>query len=639
MIVYVEVSGRWLVIPCNDTSKDIAWLISEVKTRSLEADLPLHDKVFLTSPDEKLFYSDRDKICEVLHDKEFLKIKNGPPAKINVEQKSDVPTIALSSLSISQSQPGHKTTVILDGNSLNTETLLMLSTGEYKIEVAPYALRKVAQSRKLLNDIIDQKKVVYGVSTGFGNFANVVIPPEDLRQLQTNLIESHCVGVGPPLSPDKTRMLLALRTNILCKGYSGISTESLKTLVNAFNASCLPWIPEQGTVGASGDLAPLAHMALGMMGKGRMWSPSSGWCDAGLVLKANNIEPLQLKAKEGLALINGTQFIASIGSEAVERAKYIALQADVVAALTLEALLGTSRAFDSAIHAARPHKGQQAVAQRIRRLLQYGGNPSEITESHKNCPRVQDAYTLRCCPQVHGVAHDTIDFVKDILNVELNSATDNPMVLIERRETISGGNFHGEYPAKALDYLAIGVHELGGMSERRIERLNNPAYSNLPAFLVKNGGLNSGFMMPHCTAAALVSENKCLCHPSSVDSLSTSAGQEDHVSMGGWAARKALKVVSHVEYVIAIELLCACQAIEFLRPLKSTEALEAVHALVRTVVPPYDKDRVQSTDMEAVVQLLRSRKVWKCVEGIIGQPITPAANVSLSSSPTSSSIA
>uniref|UniRef100_H2YBK7 Histidine ammonia-lyase n=1 Tax=Ciona savignyi TaxID=51511 RepID=H2YBK7_CIOSA len=494
--------------------------------------------------------------------------------------------------------------VILDGNSLNTETLLMMSSGNYNIEIASYAEVKVKKARKLLDDIIVENKVVYGVSTGFGNFANVVISHDNLEMLQTNLIESHCAGVGPPLSPEKTRMLLALRINVLCKGFSGISLESLTTLVDAFNASCLPWIPEQGTVGASGDLAPLAHMALGMMGKGKMWSPRSGWADARIILEANSIRPLKLKAKEGLALINGTQFIAAIGSEAVERARYIALQADVVAALTLEALQGTSRAFDAAIHGARPHKGQQAVAQRIRRLLQYGGTPSEITENHKNCPRVQDAYTLRCCAQVHGIAHDTIDFVTNILNVELNSATDNPMVLIDRGETISGGNFHGEYPAKALDYLAIGVHEIAGMSERRIERLCNPAYSNLPAFLVKDGGFNSGFMIPHCTAASLVSENKCLCHPSSVDSLSTSAGQEDHVSMGGWAARKALKVVSHVEYVVAIELLCACQAIEFHRPLKSTESLEAVHSLVRTVVPSYEKDRVHSTDIEAVTRLL-----------------------------------
>uniref|UniRef100_H2YBK8 Histidine ammonia-lyase n=1 Tax=Ciona savignyi TaxID=51511 RepID=H2YBK8_CIOSA len=566
--------------------------------------------------------------------------------------------------------------VILDGNSLNTETLLMMSSGNYNIEIASYAEVKVKKARKLLDDIIVENKVVYGVSTGFGNFANVVISHDNLEMLQTNLIESHCAGVGPPLSPEKTRMLLALRINVLCKGFSGISLESLTTLVDAFNASCLPWIPEQGTVGASGDLAPLAHMALGMMGKGKMWSPRSGWADARIILEANSIRPLKLKAKEGLfivvvnlinkigllftglrferqwaqsllfahnpacineirlALINGTQFIAAIGSEAVERARYIALQADVVAALTLEALQGTSRAFDAAIHGARPHKGQQAVAQRIRRLLQYGGTPSEITENHKNCPRVQDAYTLRCCAQVHGIAHDTIDFVTNILNVELNSATDNPMVLIDRGETISGGNFHGEYPAKALDYLAIGVHEIAGMSERRIERLCNPAYSNLPAFLVKDGGFNSGFMIPHCTAASLVSENKCLCHPSSVDSLSTSAGQEDHVSMGGWAARKALKVVSHVEYVVAIELLCACQAIEFHRPLKSTESLEAVHSLVRTVVPSYEKDRVHSTDIEAVTRLLRTKQVWKCVEKFINQPITPG--IEMSRSPTSS---
>ncbi|KAJ7385626.1 hypothetical protein OS493_015214 [Desmophyllum pertusum] len=394
-------------------------------------------------------------------------------------------------------------------------------------------------------------------------------------------------------------------------------------------ASCLPWVPEQGTVGASGDLAPLSHLALGLMGDGKMWSPKSGWADASLVLKAHGLDPLKLQPKEGIALINGTQLITSLGAEAAERSRLIAKQADVIAAMSLEVLKGTTRAFDALIQQVRPHVGQRRVAERLRSLLHSSVYPSEIAgksglsvycrcgsnwvcvcESHRFCGRVQDAYTLRCCPQVHGVVNDTIDFVQDVITTEMNSATDNPIVFADQQEIISGGNFHGEYPAKMLDYLAIGIHELASMSERRMERLVNPAYSELPAFLVEEGGLNSGYMMAHCTAAALVSENKVLCHPSSVDSLPTSAGQEDHVSMGGFAARKALKVVENVEKVLAIELLVACQGIDFLRPLKTTEPLEAVHTLVRKAVKYWDKDRYMAADIEAAIKIVKEGKVW-----------------------------
>ncbi|XP_052322987.1 histidine ammonia-lyase-like [Oncorhynchus keta] len=400
-------------------------------------------------------------------------------------------------------------------------------------------------------------------------------------------------------------------------------------------ASCLSFVPEKGTVGASGDLAPLSHLALGLMGEGKMWSPKSGWADAKYVLEAHGLKPISLKPKEGLALINGTQMITSLGAEAVERAQAIARQADIIAAITLEVLKGTSKAFDSDIHALRPHPGQIEVAMRFRALLDSDHHPSEIAESHRFCDRVQDAYTMRCCPQVHGIVNDTIDFTQKIINTEINSATDNPMVFAERGETISGGNFHGEYPAKALDFLAIGVHELAAISERRIERLCNPSLSELPAFLVNEGGLNSGFMIAHCTAASLVSENKVLCHPSSVDSLSTSAATEDHVSMGGWAARKALRVVEHVEQVLAIELLAACQGIEFLRPLRTTTPLEKVYDLVRSVVKPWIKDRFMSPDIEAVHRLLLDQKVWNVAQPYIekynmellpeSRPISPTA--------------
>ncbi|XP_070292595.1 histidine ammonia-lyase-like [Salvelinus sp. IW2-2015] len=321
------------------------------------------------------------------------------------------------------------------------------------------------------------------------------------------------------------------------------------------------------------------------------------------------VTPLVLKPKEGIGLINGTQMMSSLAAEAVERAVGVARQADIIAALSLEALRGTTKALHSDIYAVRPHLGQIEVALRLRSPLHSDVFPSQISgKNHRTCDRVQDAYTLRCIPQVHGVANDTIAFVKIILSTELNSATDNPLVFAERGETISGGNFHGEYPAKALDYLAIGVHELASMSERRTERLVNPSLSELPAFLVQDGALNSGFMIAHCTAAALVSESKALCHQSSVDSLSTSAVTEDHISMGGWAARKALRVVEHVEQVLAIELLAACQALEFLRPLKSTTPLEKVHELVRSVVRPWDHDCQMSPDIEAAPMLLREEK-------------------------------
>lgn len=320
------------------------------------------------------------------------------------------------------------------------------------------------------------------------------------------------------------------------------------------------------------------------------------------------MQPLQLKAKEGLCCINGTQFITALGCESVVRAENCCLVADIVGAFTLEVLKGTPKAFSVGIHAARPHTGQVQSAARLRELLL--ATPSTLQDSHRDCNQVQDSYTLRCMPQVHGISSDTVQFVKLILTTECNSATDNPMIFADTKQSISGGNFHGEYPAKACDYLAIGVHELASISERRIERLVNATLSGLPPFLTPHGGLNSGFMIAHCTAASLVSENKALCHPASVDSISTSASKEDHVSMGGWAARKSLRVVEHVERVLAIELLCACQALEFLRPLSTTEPLERVYKLVREAgVKPWTEDRYMAPDIEMCWQLIRSGQV------------------------------
>uniref|UniRef100_A0AAX7UAY9 Histidine ammonia-lyase n=1 Tax=Astatotilapia calliptera TaxID=8154 RepID=A0AAX7UAY9_ASTCA len=604
----VHIRDEWLAVPCRDTSKTIQWLGQEALKRYIKNKpdnggiTAVKDTRFVVRRCQGLGLLDADDTIEdVLEDNDFVELA--------IEGDTMSPDFI-------PCEPGY---ISLDGNSLTSTDLINLGRGLYKIKLTPEAERKVVQSRELLDTIVKENKVVYGITTGFGKFARTVIP----------------VSVGNPLSPERTRMLLALRINVLAKGHSGVSLETLQAMIQAFNASCLSFVPEKGTVGASGDLAPLSHLALGLMGEGKMWSPTSGWADAKYVLEAHGLKPISLKPKEGLALINGTQMITSLGAEAVERAQAIAQQADIIAALTLEVLKGTTKAFDSDIHALRPHPGQIEVAQRFRSLLDSDHHPSQIAESHRFCDRVQDAYTMRCCPQVHGIANDTIAFVQNIINTEINSATDNPMVFAERGETISGGNFHGEYPAKALDFLAIAVHELASISERRIERLCNPSLSELPAFLVNEGGLNSGFMIAHCTAAALVSENKVLCHPSSVDSLSTSAATEDHVSMGGWAARKALRVIEHVEQVLAIELLAACQGIEFLRPLRTTTPLEKVYELVRSVVKPWIKDRFMSPDIEAVHRLLLDQKVWNVAKPYIekyqteyipeSRPVSPTA--------------
>ncbi|KHJ93345.1 histidine ammonia-lyase [Oesophagostomum dentatum] len=521
--------------------------------------------------------------------------------------------------------------LVLDGASLTPADLVRCERGECILQLSTEAEERVRKGRALLEKIATEHRAVYGVTTGFGIFANVRIENDKLKKLQLNLIRSHATAYGEPLHPSKARMLLALRINVLAKGYSGISLENIKKMIAAFNGKfflftylsfCVSYVPQQGTVGCSGDLAPLAHLALGLLGEAVTLAPFApnaitlvfqlGQCRCGT--KKDNLEPLDLGPKEGLALINGTQMVTALGAYTLERAHNIARQADVIAALSLDVLKGTTRAYDPDIHKIRPHKGQILSALRLRSLLHSDANPSQIAESHRNCNKVQDAYTLRCVPQVHGIVHDTIEFVREIITTEMNSATDNPLVFADREEIISGGNFHGEYPAKALDYLAIAVHELAQMSERRLERLVNNHLSGLPTFLTPEGGLNSGFMIVQVCAAALVSENKVLCHPSSVDSIPTSCNQEDHVSMGGFAARKALTVVEHVEAVLAMELMAACQGMEFLKPLISTAPLNKVYQLVRSVSAPLTEDRFMQPEIEAVTQLLRDNKVWECVQ-------------------------
>lgn len=394
----------------------------------------------------------------------------------------------------------------------------------------------------------------------------------------------------------------------------------MRKFITAYNQDLLSLVPEQGSVGACGDLAPLAHLALGLMGEGRMWDmETKSYIPAADVLKSNlhtekNFEPIKLLPKEGLTLINGAQMISSLLTEALLRSEIAVKTGDIIASLTLEVLKGTIKATHPSIHAARPHPGQILSATAMRNILMPNGNVSEINSSHQECGRVQDSYSLRCVPQVHGIVHDTLKFIRKRLTTELNSATDNPMIFPDQDDkVISGGNFHGEYPAKLADYLAIAIHEVASISETRVQRLMNTHGSHLPAFLIGSSGLNSGLMISHCTAAALVSENKGLCHPASVDSIPTSAGQEDHVSMGGWAARKALKVVENVERCLAIELLSACQALDLLKPLKSTDPLEAVHSLVRIYVPFLEQDSVLSDYIEKLAELIRSGLVYSVV--------------------------
>jgi len=518
-------------------------------------------------------------------------------------------------------------TVDLDGYNVQPEDLVCIAQGA-SAQINDETWARIKDCRQVIDNVVNERRTVYGINTGFGNFAKVRVSPSELVALQENLVRSHASGVGAPLSKEQTRMLLALRINVLAKGFSGIRPETVEKMLSALNKGALPRVPARGSVGASGDLAPLAHLALGLMGEGEMWrTDGTGFAPSADVLSELGLEPITLSAKEGLALINGTQLITSLTAEAVSRASMLEKQACIVASICHEALRGASRpAYRAAVQNLRPHKGQSIVAERMRALL---GPTSEIAEHEKSKQKtVQDSYTLRCIPQVHGIAKDTIDFVRDVITTELNSATDNPMVFSEAAGggvggiTLSGGNFHGEFPAKMADMLAIGVHELASISERRLERLMNPDLSKLPAFLVNAGGLNSGFMIAHCTAAALVSENKGLCHPNSVDTISTSAGQEDHVSMGPIAARNAVQVVENSEYCLGIELVAAVQGTEFLRPHKMSPALEAARALVREHIAPYDHDRYFTPDLEAAATLLREGQLLDAVRPHLPAPET-----------------
>lgn len=504
------------------------------------------------------------------------------------------------------------TPIILTGNDLSVTDLAAVALGAH-VAFGAEAIAAMNASREVVDGAIARGDVVYGVNTGFGNFADVRIGPADLASLQRNLVRSHAAGVGPILPTLETRALMVLRANVLAKGFSGARVETAQLLVDCLNRRIHPRVPEQGSVGASGDLAPLAHVALLLIGEGEC-EVSGQTTTAASALDAAGLKPVTLAAKEGLALINGTQLMTGIAALALLEAETLVRTADVVGAMTVDALLGTDVAFDPRIHAARPHNGQGISARNLKRLLEG----SALRESHRNCGRVQDAYSLRCAPQVHGAARDALAFVRRTIEIEMNSATDNPMVFADAGVLLSGGNFHGEPVAMAADFMAIATAEIGGISERRIERLVNPTLSGLPAFLTEDGGLRSGFMMAHVTAAALASENKSLAHPASVDSITTSANKEDHVSMGPIAARQARSVVANVRRILAIEALAAAQAIEFHRPLKTSSALEAVHEALRAAVPKYDADRIMGPEIEAVAELVRQGALLRAAESHTG---------------------
>ncbi len=448
---------------------------------------------------------------------------------------------------------------------------------------------------------LEENRVVYGLTTGFGALAEVVIPPDRIVELQRNLIRSHAAGVGPPLPEPEVRAIMLLRANVLALGHSGVREVVVERLLDLLNARIHPVVPSRGSVGASGDLAPLSHIALALMGEGEVVVEGRRRA-AGEAMSRAGIEPLQLQAKEGLALNNGTQAMTGVGALALLAAERAVEAAEVAGAMTLEALRGTPTPFDEAIQRARPQPGQAESAARLRGLLR----DSEIRESHRdNDPRVQDAYSLRCMPQVHGAARQAFTYARQVLEVEANSATDNPLIFPEDGRILSGGNFHGQPVAQVLDLVAMACADLASISERRLARLVDPDRSGLPAFLVREPGTNSGFMMPQIVAASLVSEMKQLASPASVDSIPTDADKEDHVSMGMTAARQARDAVALLETVVALELLAAAQGLEFLKPLRPGRGVDAAYRKLRQRVPPLDRDRVMGPDIEAAESLVR----------------------------------
>ncbi len=491
--------------------------------------------------------------------------------------------------------------ILLDGSSLSIDQLLAVADGNAEVAVAPHALVRIENARRVVDEKAHGDAAVYGINTGFGALAETAIPRDALGALQLNLIRSHAAGVGELLPARSVRAAMVLRGNVLAKGFSGIRVETLERLLDLLNRRVTPCIPSRGSVGASGDLAPLSHLALVLVGEGDATVGDDPVMHPGHeALRRAGLAPVTLAAKEGLALINGTQPSTAIAALAAAGAQRLARAADIAAALSIDALRGSTRPFDPRIHEARPHGGQGVSASNIRRLLEG----SAINKSHEHCGRVQDAYSLRCAPQVHGAARDVLEFVVRTLTIEANAATDNPMVFADDDDIVSGGNFHGAPVALASDLIVLALAQLATISERRSDRLVNPVLSDLPAFLTPNSGLQSGYMLAQVTAAALVSEIKTLAHPASVDTIPTSANREDHVSMSMGAALKAERALELATRAIAVEMLCACQAIDLLSPLQTSAALQRAHAAVRDVVAPLRDDRPPAPDIERIAELI-----------------------------------
>ena len=499
----------------------------------------------------------------------------------------------------------------LNGNNLTLEELVKVAREFYPVEMSEEAVNRVITSRKLVEKFVQKEAVVYGITTGFGKFSDVAISKDEIEVLQRNLIISHACGVGEPLAEEIVRGIMLLRANALLKGHSGIRLDTLKTLIDMLNKGVHPIIPEKGSLGASGDLAPLAHMVLVMIGEGEAFYQGSRMSGREAMERAG-IDVVQLTSKEGLALINGTQVMTAIGALTVYDCKKLLKLADIAAALTLEGQRGIIDAFFKQVHEVRPHPGQLNTAENLLNLLE---GSSLVTRQGQL--RVQDAYTLRCIPQIHGASRDAIAYVESKLEIEMNAATDNPLIFPEEGTVISGGNFHGQPMALAFDFLGIAIAELANVSERRIERLVNPQLSGLPAFLTPKGGLNSGFMITQYAAAALVSENKVLAHPASVDSIPSSANQEDHVSMGTIAARKAREIYGNTVNVLAIELMAAAQAIDFYHEHQLGKGTSKAYELIREKVTKLDEDRIMYVDINLCNELIRSHRVVDEVNQIV----------------------
>jgi histidine ammonia-lyase len=496
----------------------------------------------------------------------------------------------------------------INGNDLTLEAVREVAVEGRSVLLAPDARAGVEKARAVVEEIVAGNQVSYAITTGVGKLSDVRIAGDQIRELQVNLVRSHAVGVGEPLSLAETRAMMVLRANSLSKGFSGVRPVVIDTLCELLNRGVTPFVPSQGSVGASGDLAPLAHLALALIGEGECIDEVGKRVPAADALRKAEINPLVLEAKEAVSLINGTQAMLAVGTLALLAAETLVNSADVIGAMTLDALRGTDVAFDERIHRARPHAGQVQSAANLRKMLEG----SQIRESHRECGRVQDAYSLRCMPQVHGAVRDTLANCRTAFETEANSAVDNPLVFTASGDSavLSGGNFHGEPVAFALDFLAIALSALAGISERRIERLVNPALNEgLPPFLAPGAGLNSGFMMPQVTAAALVSENKVLAHPASVDSITTSGNKEDYVSMGMTAALKLRRVVENTRNVMAIEAMAAAQALDFVAPLKTGKRGLKAYDAIRSVSAAMEKDRAMYADFAAIAKLIESGAV------------------------------